>query len=110
MCTAEGDPGVAGFYADYNAEYGKDPSSYVAVIGYDEINILKSVIEQANSAEPADIIAAVGERGLQRASGHAVMDPSTRRVDKPAAIVQMEAANLPACPRRPSRVTFRPRK
>ncbi len=98
VCTAEGDPGVAGFYEDYNAEYGKDPSSYVAVIGYDEINILKAAIEEANSAEPADIVAALANVDFTGISGHAVMDPSTRRVDKPASIVQMDGATFTCLP------------
>jgi branched-chain amino acid transport system substrate-binding protein len=98
VCTAEGDPGVKGFYADYNAKYGKDPSSYVAVIGYDEINILKSVIEAQNSAAPADIIAGLENVDYTGISGHAVMDPATRRVNKPAAIVQMDGTTFTCLP------------
>jgi branched-chain amino acid transport system substrate-binding protein len=101
VCTAEGDPGVAGFYEDYNAEYGNDPSSYVAVIGYDEVNILKAAIEEANSAEPADIVAALANVDYTGISGHAVMDPSTRRVDKPASIVQMDGATFTCLPEPP---------
>ncbi len=98
VCTAEGDPAVKSFYADYNKQYGKDPSSYVAVIGYDEINILKSAIEAANSAAPADIIAALAKVDYTGISGHAVMDPVTRRVDKPAAIVQVQGAKFTCLP------------
>ena len=98
VCTAEGDPGVKGFYTDYNAEYGKDPSSYVAVIGYDEINILRSAIEAANSAAPADIIAALANVDYTGISGHVVMDPTTRRVNKPAAIVQMDGTTFTCLP------------
>ncbi len=98
VCTAEGDPGVKGFYADYNAKYGKDPSSYVAVIGYDEINILKSVIEAQNSAEPADIIAGLANVDYTGISGHVAMDPTTRRVNKPAAIVQMDGTTFTCLP------------
>lgn len=98
VCTAEGDPGVKSFYAAYNAANGEDPSSYVAVIGYDEINILKSVIESANSAEPADIIAALANVSYSGISGEAVMDPATRRVNKPAAIVQMDGTTFTCLP------------
>ena len=52
VCTAEGDPEVQGFYDDYNAANGNDPSSYVAVIGYDEVNMVEAAIEAAGSAEP----------------------------------------------------------
>jgi branched-chain amino acid transport system substrate-binding protein len=98
VCTAEGNPAVKGFYADYNKQYGKDPSSYVAVIGYDEINILKSVIESTKSAAPADIIAGLAHVDYTGISGHAVMDPATRRVNKPAAIVQMQGTNFTCLP------------
>ena len=52
VCTAEGDPDVQAFYDDYNAANGKDPSSYVAVIGYDEVNMVADAIEAAGSTEP----------------------------------------------------------
>lgn len=94
VCTAEGDPKVQAFYDDYKAENGKDPSSYVAVIGYDEVNILKSVIESANSAEPADIIGALANVDYTAISGHLVMDPETRRANKPAALIQMDGTEF----------------
>jgi branched-chain amino acid transport system substrate-binding protein len=94
VCTAEGDPNVQAFYDDYKAEYGKDPSSYVAVIGYDEVNILKSVIESANSAEPADITEALANVDYTGISGHVVMDAATRRADKPAALIQMDGTKF----------------
>ena len=108
VCTAEGDPGVAGFYEDYNAEYGKDPSSYVAVIGYDEVNILKAAIEEANSADPADIVAALanvdytgiwicGHRSVDPPGGQAGVDRADGRRDvhapSPAALPELR----PAC-------------
>lgn len=98
VCTAEGNPAVKSFYADYHTQYGKDPSSYVAVIGYDEINILKSVIEAQNSAAPADIIEGLKNVDYTGISGHAVMDPTTRRVNKPAAIVQMKGTTFTCLP------------
>jgi branched-chain amino acid transport system substrate-binding protein len=94
VCTAEGDPNVQAFYDDYKAEYGKNPSSYVAVIGYDEVNILKSVIESANSAEPADITEALANVDYTGISGHVVMDSATRRADKPAALIQMDGTKF----------------
>ncbi|MGH2596392.1 MAG: ABC transporter substrate-binding protein [Actinomycetota bacterium] len=96
VCPA--DQVVKSFYADYNKQYGKDPSSYVAVIGYDEINILKSAIEAANSATPADIIAALAHVDYAGISGHPVMDPTTRRVNKPAAIVQVNGSAFTCLP------------
>ena len=90
VCTAEGDPDVQQFYDDYNARYGDDPSSYVAVIGYDEVNILASVIEAQGSAEPSAIIEGLSQVDYTGISGHLVMDPETRRAEKPAALLQMD--------------------
>jgi branched-chain amino acid transport system substrate-binding protein len=94
VCTAEGDPKVQAFYDDYNQRYGEDPSSYVAVIGYDEVNILKSVIEAQGSAEPADIIAGLAQVDYTGISGHVVMDPETRRANKPASLLQMDGTDF----------------
>lgn len=94
VCTAEGDPAVKQFYADYNARYGEDPSSYVAVIGYDEVNIAASVIEAQDSAEPSAIIDALSQVDYTGISGHLTMDPETRRADKPAALLQMDGTEF----------------
>ena len=83
-----GRPKVQAFYDDYNTQYGKDPSSYVAVIGYDEVNLsLKSMIEAAGSTTPARHgYASLSNLDYNGISGHAVMDPSTRRANKPAVV------------------------
>jgi branched-chain amino acid transport system substrate-binding protein len=94
VCTAEGDPAVKQFYADYNERYGEDPSSYVAVIGYDEVNIAASVIEAQGSAEPSAIIDALSQVDYTGISGHLTMDPETRRADKPAALLQMDGTEF----------------
>lgn len=94
VCTAEGDPAVRQFYDDYNARYGEDPSSYVAVIGYDEVNIAASVIEAQDSAEPSAIIDALSQVDYTGISGHLTMDPETRRADKPAALLQMDGTEF----------------
>ena len=90
VCTAEGDPDVQAFYDDYNAANGSDPSSYVAVIGYDEVNLVADAIEAAGSAEPAAISEQLAQADYTGISGHVVMDPATRRANKPAALVQMD--------------------
>ena len=94
VCTAEGDPEVQAFYDDYNAEYGNDPSSYVAVIGYDEVNIVADAIETAGSTEPAAIMEELAQTDYTGISGHVVMDPATRRANKPAALVQMDGGEF----------------
>jgi len=94
VCTAEGDPEVQQFYDDYNARYGEDPSSYVAVIGYDEVNIAASVIEAQDSAEPSAIIGGLSQVDYTGISGHLTMDRETRRADKPAALLQMDGTEF----------------
>jgi branched-chain amino acid transport system substrate-binding protein len=94
VCTAEGDPDVQAFYDDYNAANGSDPSSYVAVIGYDEVNLVADAMEQAGSAEPAAVIEQLASTDYTGISGHVVMDPATRRADKPAALIQMDGTEF----------------
>ena len=94
VCTAEGDPNVQQFYDDYNAANGKDPSSYVAVVGYDEVNMVADAIEAAGSTEPADITAQLATIDATGISGHVVMDPETRRAEKPAALIQMDGTEF----------------
>jgi len=94
VCTAEGDPEVQAFYDDYSAANGSDPSSYVAVIGYDEVNLVADAMEQADSAEPAAVIEQLASTDFTGISGHVVMDPATRRADKPAALIQMDGTEF----------------
>ena len=94
VCTAEGDPEVQQFYDDYNARYGEDPSSYVAVIGYDEVNIVASVIKAQDSAESSAIIDGLSQVDYTGISGHLTMDPETRRAEKPAALLQMDGTEF----------------
>ena len=94
VCTAEGDPAVQAFYDDYNAQYGKDPSSYVAVIGYDEVNLVADAIETAGSTEPAALLEQLNATDYTGISGQVVMDPETRRANKPAALIQMKGTEF----------------
>jgi branched-chain amino acid transport system substrate-binding protein len=94
VCTAEGDPDVQAFYDDYKVANGKDPSSYVAVIGYDEVNMVAQAIEQAGSTDADALKEQLGTLDATGISGHVVMDPSTRRAEKPAALIQMDGTNF----------------
>jgi len=94
VCTAEGDPAVQAFYDDYNERYGEDPSSYVAVIGYDEVNIVAEAIDGAGATESAAIIEQLAATDYTGISGHVVMDPETRRANKPAALIQMDGTDF----------------
>jgi branched-chain amino acid transport system substrate-binding protein len=94
VCTAEGDPEIQAFYDDYHAANGKDPSSYVAVIGYDEVNLVADAITKAGSADAAPLIAQLAKTDYTGISGHVVMDPTTRRANKPAALIQMKGTEF----------------
>jgi branched-chain amino acid transport system substrate-binding protein len=94
VCTAEGDPDVQAFYDDYAAANGSDPSSYVAVVGYDEVNAVAQAMEGAGSTDPAALIEQLSALDYTGISGHIVMDPATRRANKPAALVQMDGTNF----------------
>ena len=82
VCTAEGDPDVQAFYDDYSAANGTDPSSYVAVIGYDEVNLVADAIETAGSAEPDAIMEQLAQTDFTGISGQVVMDSETRRAEQ----------------------------
>ncbi len=60
------------------------------MIGYDEVNLVADAIEAAGSTEPAAIIEQLAQPDYTGISGHVVMDPATRRANKPAALVQMD--------------------
>jgi branched-chain amino acid transport system substrate-binding protein len=94
VCTAEGDPDVQAFYDDYKAANGKDPSSYVAVIGYDEVNAVAQAMTDAGSTDPAALMEQLSKLDYTGISGHIVMDPETRRANKPAALIQMDGTNF----------------
>lgn len=90
VCPADTDPKIGDFYEAYSERYGEDPSSVVATLGYDEIQIVAQAIETAGSAEPASIMEALSDYEYEGASGTSVMDPETRRAEKPAALIQMD--------------------
>ncbi len=94
VCTAEGDPKVAQFYDDYKARYGKDPQSYVAVIGYDEVNAVAKAMTAAGSTESSALMAQLNNLDYEGISGHIVMDPATRRANKPAVLIQMDGTTF----------------
>jgi branched-chain amino acid transport system substrate-binding protein len=94
VCTAEGDPKVQAFYDDYKARYGKDPASYVAVIGYDEVNLVAQAIAAAGSTDATALKDKLAHADYTGISGHVVMDPETRRADKPASLIQMDGTTF----------------
>jgi branched-chain amino acid transport system substrate-binding protein len=90
VCPADADPKIAEFYAAYKKRFGKDPSSVVAALGYDEIKILAGVITAANSAEPSAIIEGLKGVNYDGVTGTVVMDPETRRAKKAVSLIKMD--------------------
>ena len=90
VCTAEADPKIAEFYANYKKRFGKDPSSVVAALGYDEIMILAGIIKTANSAEPSAILDGLKGVNHDGVTGKVVMDPETRRAKKAVSLIKMD--------------------
>jgi branched-chain amino acid transport system substrate-binding protein len=94
VCTAEGDPNVQQFYDDYKAKYGKDPASYVAVIGYDEVNAVAQALNAAGGTDAGALEEQLKNLDYTGISGEIKMDPSTRRANKPAVLVQMDGTEF----------------
>lgn len=98
ICPASADPKIAKFMADYKAKYGKEPSSEIAALGYDEIKILADVITKADSADPAAIIEGLKSVDFDGITGHVQMDPQTRRANKSVALIKMDGATFTCLP------------
>jgi branched-chain amino acid transport system substrate-binding protein len=64
------------------------------VIGYDEVNLVAAAMDAAGSTEPDAIIEQLAQTDYTGISGHVVMDPETRRADKPAALIQMDGTEF----------------
>jgi branched-chain amino acid transport system substrate-binding protein len=94
VCTAEGDPKVQQFYDDYKASYGKDPASYVAVIGYDEVNAVAQALNAAGSTDAGALEEQLAHLDYEGISGHIAMDPETRRANKPAVLIKMDGTTF----------------
>jgi branched-chain amino acid transport system substrate-binding protein len=98
VCPADADPKIAEFYASYKKRFSKDPSSVVAALGYDEINILAGVITKAASAEPAAIIEGLKSVDYDGVTGKVVMDPETRRAKKSVSLIKMDQTKFTCLP------------
>ncbi|GBD84714.1 leucine-, isoleucine-, valine-, threonine-, and alanine-binding protein precursor [bacterium BMS3Abin02] len=89
------DNAMAKFYAKYKEATGADPESPVVAIGYDEIYIVKQIIEDAGSTDPAAMITALlALTGFQGVTGSLSMDPTTRRVDKEVTLVEISGGEI----------------
>jgi len=91
---AEGNA-MAKFYDKFEKATGAAPDSPVVAIGYDEIYLIKTVIENAGSSEPAAIIAALANlTGFEGVTGKLSMNPTTRRADKEVTLVVITGGEI----------------
>jgi branched-chain amino acid transport system substrate-binding protein len=107
VCPTGTDEKVTEFYEGFKAATGADPSSVVATLGYDEVQIVAKAIEAAGSAEPAAIMEALKSYEHEGVSGTGTMDPETRRAEKPAALIQMDGEEF-TCLEQPGYPEFVP--
>ncbi|MFP5342802.1 MAG: ABC transporter substrate-binding protein [Candidatus Limnocylindria bacterium] len=107
VCPAETDETIGAFFTAYEAAKGEPPSSVVATLGYDEIKMVAAAIERAGSAEPARIIEALKDFTYEGVSGTGTMDPATRRIQKPAALIEMDGETF-TCLEAPGYPSFVP--
>ena len=93
-CPPEPETPLQGFYDAYNEAMGEDPVSIVTALGYDEIYALKSVIEAADSTDPATIVEGMSSLNYEGITGPITMDPETRRSEKPAWIIDVDGTDF----------------
>ncbi len=98
VCPASADPKIEAFYTSYKKRYGKDPSSVVAALGYDEIKILADVITKSGKADKQAIMDGFKSVSYTGVTGQSTMDPDTRRVKKAVALIKMVKTKFTCLP------------
>ena len=101
VCLADADEKIAALYEKYKTRNGSDPSSAVAALGYDEIMMLATAINGQGSVDPEAIKTGLLATKYEGVTGSIEMDPATRRVKKPAALVKMDGTTF-TCLEQPS--------
>jgi branched-chain amino acid transport system substrate-binding protein len=95
--TYRGDdrPEVVKFIADYKAEYGKDPENAFAPLGYDALMLVVNAIENAGSAEPAKIRAAMSKTmGYKAVTGEISYSRDSMVPPKPISIISVSGGKF----------------
>jgi branched-chain amino acid transport system substrate-binding protein len=83
--TALGD-----FFSAFREKTGKDPSSVVTAVGYDEIQFIKAALDKAGSADHDALRQAMATTSIEGISGKISMNADTRRSEKPVTVVQVK--------------------
>lgn len=84
-------PKVQSFVEGYEEEYGRPPENAFAALGYDMMNLIADAIEQAGSAEPDAIRAALAQtEGFDAVTGTITYPEGQRKPVKSVTIIQVQ--------------------
>jgi branched-chain amino acid transport system substrate-binding protein len=90
MDPVNGTDKVKAFIKAYNAEYGHDPESAFAALGYDAIYLMADAIKRAGSTDPAAIRDALANtKGFEGVTGTITYNPPSRIPQKTVAIIKI---------------------
>jgi branched-chain amino acid transport system substrate-binding protein len=90
MDPVNGTDKVKAFIKAYNAEYGHDPESAFAALGYDAIYLMADAIKRAGSTDPAAIRDALANtKGFEGVTGTITYNPPSRIPQKTVAIIEI---------------------
>jgi len=91
MDASLGTARVKAFIAAYKKEYGKDPESAFAALGYDAIYLMANAIKKAGSIDPKAIRDALAAtKGLEGVTGAVTYQPGQRIPQKTVTIVAIK--------------------
>ncbi len=91
MDASLGTAKVKAFIAAYNKEYGRDPESAFAALGYDAVYLMVNAIKRAGSADPKAIKAALAAtKGFDGVTGTVSYQPGQRIPQKTVTIVAIK--------------------
>jgi branched-chain amino acid transport system substrate-binding protein len=85
------DPGAAKFKNAFKAEFGAEPQSVFAALGYDGVNLMADAIKRAGSADHKAIRDALAAtKGWKGASGEITYPPGERIPSKSVALIEVK--------------------
>jgi branched-chain amino acid transport system substrate-binding protein len=91
MDASLGTAKVKAFIAAYNKEYGHDPESAFAALGYDAVYLMVNAIKKAGSASPKAIKTALAAtKGFDGVTGTVSYQPGQRIPQKTVTIVAIK--------------------
>lgn len=92
---ADDRPEVDAFISDYEEEYGRKPENSFSPLGYDAIGLIANAIENAGSADPADIRDALEEtRDYKAVTGPISYTRENMVPPKPISIIEVQGGEF----------------